>query len=76
MVDGLIGPTYHFGGLSLGNVPSMTHQYLTSNPKKAALQGLEKMWHVSELGIPQFVLPPQDRDYRHILRQLGFKKMF
>src|SRR4051794_18676044 len=41
--DGLVGPSHHFGGLSFGNVASSQHQGELSNPRQAALQGLEKI---------------------------------
>jgi succinylarginine dihydrolase len=71
-VDGLVGPTHHFGGLGVGNVASHRHAGRMANPRAAALQGLEKMWRLAVLGIPQFFLPPPPRPNRHWLRQLGF----
>ena len=41
--DGLIGPTHNYSGLSEGNIASFKNSNKTSNPKRAALQGLEKM---------------------------------
>ncbi len=70
--DGIIGPTHNYSGLSFGNVASMEHGHLTSNPKKAALQGLEKMRTLTSLGIKQAVLPPQERPFIPILRALGY----
>ncbi|RAP34002.1 succinylarginine dihydrolase [Candidatus Marinamargulisbacteria bacterium SCGC AG-410-N11] len=73
MIDGLIGPTHHFGGLSFGNLASMDHKKQISNPKKAALEGLEKMKLVSDLGVKQFIMPPPKRPNISFLRQLGFR---
>lgn len=70
--DGLVGPTHFYGGLSLGNQASMLHAGETSNPKAAALQGLEKMKVLSQLGIHQAVLPPHERPHMPTLRTLGF----
>ncbi len=70
--DGLVGPTHNYGGLSPGNVASLTHGGKVSNPREAALQGLEKMRFVSSLGVGQAVLPPQDRPSLSTLRRLGF----
>lgn len=70
--DGLIGPTHNYGGLSYGNLASMHHQSLISNPKEAALQGLAKMRHLHCLGIPQGIFPPHERPYLPVLRRLGF----
>ncbi|MCV2401832.1 N-succinylarginine dihydrolase [Marinomonas sp. C2222] len=71
--DGLIGPTHNHGGLSFGNVASNKHAALTSSPKKAALQGLEKMKALADMGMKQAVLPPHERPYIPTLRELGFQ---
>jgi len=70
--DGLVGPTHNYSGLSYGNVASMEHGQLASNPKKAALQGLAKMHTLMSLGIEQAILPPQERPFLPILHSLGF----
>lgn len=70
--DGLVGQTHNYSGLSYGNVASIKSQTLPSNPKEAALQGLEKMKVLADMGIPQAVLPPQTRPHLPTLRQLGF----
>ncbi|MGL4602190.1 MAG: N-succinylarginine dihydrolase [Plesiomonas sp.] len=70
--DGLVGPTHNYAGLSVGNVASTHHAQQPSNPKHAALQGLAKMRTMLKLGLPQGVLPPQERPAVHTLRQLGF----
>jgi succinylarginine dihydrolase len=70
--DGIVGPTHNFGGLSPGNVASMAHGGRASNPRAAALQGLEKMRLVHGLGAGQAVLPPQPRPSLSTLRRLGF----
>ncbi len=70
--DGLIGPTHNYAGLSYGNVASTTHRNQPSHPRAAAIQGLEKMKHVSDLGIGQCVLPPLRRPRLEFLRELGF----
>src|SRR5699024_10003309 len=44
----------------------------SSNPKQAALQGLQKMKSVSDLGLVQGVIAPQERPHVHTLRRLGF----
>lgn len=70
--DGLVGPTHNYGGLSPGNLASTVHGGEVSNPREAALQGLEKMRFVSSLGVGQAVLPPQPRPSLRVLRKLGF----
>jgi succinylarginine dihydrolase len=70
--DGLVGPTHNYGGLSRGNVASMSHGGRVSSPRAAALQGLEKMRLVHDLGGAQAVLPPQPRPSLRALRRLGF----
>ncbi len=71
-LDGLVGPTHHFGGLSFGNLASMTHAGWHSRPRQAARQGLAKMRQVCMLGVPQAVLPPLPRPDVGFLRQVGF----
>jgi len=71
--DGLIGPTHHYGGLSPGNVASQTHRHRKSSPKQAALEGLRKMKLLSDLGIPQAVLPPHHRPDLGFLRDQGLE---
>lgn len=70
--DGLVGPTHNYGGLSPGNVASTTHGGKVSNPREAALQGIEKMHYVASLGVGQAVLPPHQRPSLKTLRALGF----
>jgi succinylarginine dihydrolase len=70
--DGLVGPTHHYAGLSPGNLASESHAGEVGNPRAAALQGLEKMRFLAELGVGQAVLPPQPRPDFELLRRLGF----
>ena len=70
--DGLVGPTHNYAGLSRGNIASAKHKGQAANPRAAALQGLAKMRRLMALGIPQAVLPPQERPYVPGLRALGF----
>lgn len=70
--DGLVGPTHNYAGLAFGNVASDKNAGLVSNPKLAALQGLEKMRFVRSLGLPQAFFPPQKRPVVTVLQQLGF----
>ena len=70
--DGLIGPSHNYAGLSPGNIASTAHQGQTAFPKRAALQGLEKMWFLQQLGVPQAVLPPAQRPDLPTLQKLGF----
>jgi succinylarginine dihydrolase len=70
--DGIVGPTHHYGGLSLGNEASMKHGDLISSPKQAALEGLKKMKFLHGLGLKQAVLPPQERPDMAALKELGF----
>lgn len=72
-IDGLVGPTHHFGGLGVGNIASIEHKQQSSNPRKAAMEGLSKAWLLSDLGVPQFLLPPPIRPRLDLLGQLGFR---
>ena len=71
-VDGLIGPTHSYAGLSPGNIASQMNRGEASNPRAAVLQGLDKMRRLEALGLPQFVLPPHERPFLPFLRSLGF----
>lgn len=70
--DGLVGPTHHYAGLSAGNLASTRHAGEVGNPKAAALQGLGKVRLVHQLGGKRAILPPHERPYLPLLRQLGF----
>lgn len=69
--DGLIGPTHNYAGLSFGNIASEQNADHVAYPKKAALQGLEKMRLVHELGCKQIILPPPMRPNMALLDQCG-----
>ena len=70
--DGLVGPTHHYAGLSVGNEASLHNRDGLSNPRKAALQGLAKMKALADRGFVQGILPPQPRPNVDALRALGF----
>ncbi len=70
--DGLIGPTHNYAGLSPGNLASLAHRNAISNPRQAALQGLQKMALLHGLGVAQAILPPHPRPHLPYLRSLGF----
>ncbi len=70
--DGLVGPSHNYAGLSQGNLASAHNKGLVSNPKKAALQGVAKMRLLLDMGLPQALLPPQERPFMSGLRALGF----
>jgi succinylarginine dihydrolase len=71
--DGLVGPSHNYAGLSQGNLASKKHQSSVSNPKAAALQGLEKMFSLHEKGFKQAFLPPHPRPYLPMAHSLGYK---
>ena len=70
--DGLVGPTHNYAGLSFGNVASLNNANAISSPKQAAKQGLSKMKALSDMGLVQGVLAPQERPDIATLRRLGF----
>ena len=70
--DGLVGPTHNYAGLSFGNVASLNNANAISNPRQAALQGLAKMKALSDMGMKQGLLAPQERPDIFSLRRLGF----
>lgn len=70
--DGLVGPTHNYAGLAFGNVASLQNQGALSSPREAALQGLEKMKFLADLGLAQGFFPPHERPHLPTLRALGF----
>jgi len=71
-IDGLIGPTHHFGGLGVGNLASLESQNQVSNPREAALEGIAKLETLAGLGGEQFYLPPLERPNWRWLESMGF----
>ncbi len=69
--DGLIGPSHNYAGLSLGNLASSKNAGGTSQPRAAALQGIEKMRANLKLGLPQGLCMPSQRPNRGWLERLG-----
>lgn len=70
--DGLIGPSHNYGGMSDGNLASQTNAGDVSNPREAALQGLEKMRMLVRAGFVQGVIPPLNRPDVGFLSHAGF----
>lgn len=71
--DGLIGPSHNYGGLSDGNLASAANAGDISNPRHAAIQGLEKMRLLLRAGLVQAVLPPLPRPNFDLLVSAGFR---
>lgn len=69
--DGIIGPSHNYAGLSLGNLASAKNAGGASQPRAAALQGIEKMRANLRLGLTQGFFLPQDRPDTAWLTQLG-----
>ena len=69
--DGIIGPSHNYAGLSLGNLASQRNAGDVSQPRAAALQGIDKMRANLALGLPQGVLLPHPRPNRAWLADLG-----
>jgi succinylarginine dihydrolase len=69
--DGIIGPSHNYAGLSRGNIASSSHAGDVSQPRAAALQGIEKMRHNIALGLPQGFFMPLDRPDAPWLETLG-----
>lgn len=71
-LDGLVGPTHNYAGLSYGNIASLSNEQSASNPKEAAKQGLSKMKALADRGLRQGILLPHERPAIWALRNLGF----
>ena len=69
--DGIIGPSHNYAGLSLGNLASTRNAGGVSQPRAAALQGLDKMRANLALGLAQGLFVPQPRPARDWLAALG-----
>lgn len=69
--DGIVGPSHNYAGLSLGNLASARNAGSVSQPRAAALQGLEKMRLNIGLGLVQGLFVPQPRPARAWLAELG-----
>jgi succinylarginine dihydrolase len=69
--DGIIGPSHNYAGLSFGNIASMGHGGQVSEPRAAALQGLDKMRTNLALGLVQGIFLPHPRPHREWLARLG-----
>ncbi|WP_448584924.1 N-succinylarginine dihydrolase [Thermaurantiacus sp.] len=71
-LDGLVGPSHNYAGLSLGNLAATANAGAVSSPRAAALQGLTKMRRMLRLGLPQGLLLPHDRPNLGLLTAMGF----
>ena len=69
--DGIVGPSHNYAGLSFGNVASMSHGGDVSQPRAAALQGIDKMRANIALGLAQGIFLPHARPDRNWLGDLG-----
>ncbi len=69
--DGIIGPSHNYAGLSAGNLASANNAGAVSQPRAAALQGLEKMRANLRLGLAQGFFMPLDRPNPYWLAQLA-----
>ena len=69
--DGLIGPSHNYAGLSVGNLAAMRNAGDVSQPRAAALQGLDKMRANLALGLRQGLFVPPARPARTWLAELG-----
>ena len=69
--DGIVGPSHNYAGLSLGNLASTRNAGEVSQPRAAALQGIEKMRANLALGLVQGIFLPQPRPDHAWLAELG-----
>ena len=69
--DGIVGPSHNYAGLSLGNLASARNAGHVSQPRAAALQGIDKMRSNIRLGLVQGIFVPQPRPGRAWLAELG-----
>jgi len=69
--DGIVGPSHNYAGLSLGNLASARNAGEVSQPRAAALQGIDKMRANLALGLVQGIFLPHPRPDRAWLAELG-----
>jgi succinylarginine dihydrolase len=69
--DGIVGPSHNYAGLSLGNLASANNARAVSQPRAAALQGVDKMRANLALGLAQGIFLPHPRPDRRWLAELG-----
>ena len=69
--DGIVGPSHNYAGLSFGNLASTRNAGHVSQPRAAALQGIEKMRSNLRLGLTQGIFLPHPRPNRDWLAELG-----
>ena len=69
--DGIVGPSHNYAGLSFGNLASTRNAGEVSQPRAAALQGLDKMRANLALGLRQGIFLPHQRPHRAWLAELG-----
>jgi succinylarginine dihydrolase len=69
--DGIVGPSHNYAGLSLGNLASRRNAGAVSEPRAAALEGIDKMRANLALGLAQGVFLPHPRPDRRWLADLG-----
>ena len=69
--DGIVGPSHNYAGLSLGNLASTRNAGAISQPRAAALQGIDKMRANVKLGLAQGIFVPHPRPDRPWLTELG-----
>jgi len=69
--DGIVGPSHNYAGLSLGNLASIRSGGHVSQPRAAALQGIDKMRANLALGLTQGILLPHPRPDRPWLAELA-----
>ena len=69
--DGIVGPSHNYAGLSLGNLASTRNAGEVSQPRAAALQGIDKMRANLKLGLSQGIFLPHPRPDRAWLSDLG-----
>ena len=62
--DGIVGPSHNYAGLSLGNLASIRSGGQVSQPRAAALQGIDKMRANKSLGLSQGLFHPHPPPHR------------
>jgi succinylarginine dihydrolase len=72
--DSIAGPSYNYEALAPGNLASVANLGKVSNPQSVALEGLDKIALLLDIGVPQALLPPLVRPNLDALFRIGLLK--
>jgi succinylarginine dihydrolase len=72
--DSIASPSYNYEAAAPGNIASVANFGKVSNPQSVALEGLDKIGLLLDLGVQQAILPPLVRPNLDALYRIGLIK--